>query len=91
MATKENKLVKKALDDIEVLTGDSEVKRIAELRKKWIMDENWKLENATNNGIKQGIIEVAKNMLNSNIDIDVIASVTNLTHEEIEVINKSNK
>ena len=52
------------------------------------------LEDATNNGLKQGIkqgkLEIAKNMLNENIPIDMIIKITKLSKEEIENIdNKS--
>ena len=53
-------------------------------------------EEGFNNGIKEGImggiktweynnsLEIAKKMLNSNIDIDTIINITNLKREEIE-------
>jgi len=46
------------------------------------------LEEGTKIGIEQGSkqekIEIAKNMLKENMDIDIISEITSLTKEEIE-------
>jgi len=58
MAMKENKEIKKAVEDYEVLTGDEEVKRIAEIRLMSKLEENAALASAkakgTEEGLKQG-------------------------------------
>ena len=45
-------------------------------------------EKGTKEGTQQGIknrnIEIAKNMIKENIDIDIISKITGLTKEEIE-------
>ncbi len=54
--------------------------------------ENKKMTRAKKEGIEQGIkqgakekqLEIAKNMLNKNIDINTISEITSLTKEEIE-------
>ena len=69
-------------------------------RKGWTNEKNTQLYRATqeginigiNQGIKQGInqglqkrnIEIAKNLLEQNVDISIIMSATGLTKEEIE-------
>jgi len=92
----DNKLVQKAEDEFEYLTGDAAERRLAQLREKAIRDEaaNLKcarrkgLEEGIQQGIEQGIekqkIETAKKMLAKNISTDIIMEVTELTKEEIE-------
>ena len=58
MAKKENKEIKKAVEEYEVLTGEEEVKRLAELRLMSKLEENSALATArakgTEEGLKQG-------------------------------------
>ena len=84
----DNKLVQKAEDEFEYLTGDAETRRLAELREKAIRDEAANLKCARRKGIEEGIekqkIETAKKMLAEKIDIELIIKITELTKEEIE-------
>ena len=92
----DNKLVQKAEDEFEYLTGDAETRRLAELREKAIRDEAAGLKSARRKGIEEGIqqgieqgieknkIEIAKKMLAEKIDIELIMKITELTKEEIE-------
>lgn len=88
IAMKENKEIRKAQEELEYLSGDEEVRRIAELREKKIRDEITNLEGAKEEGEKKGIlkskIETAKKLLQENISIDTIIRATGLTKEEIE-------
>ena len=62
MASKENKNVKKAMENYEVLTGDAEVKRLAEIRLMSKLEEKSALltereagrEEGREEGIKEG-------------------------------------
>ncbi|MBO6233642.1 MAG: Rpn family recombination-promoting nuclease/putative transposase [Clostridia bacterium] len=92
----DNKLVQKAEDEFEYLTGDAETRRLAELREKAIRDEAAGLKSARRKGIEEGIqqgiekgiekekIATAKKMLAEKIDIELIMKITELTKEEIE-------
>ena len=92
----DNKLVQKAEDEFEYLTGDAETRRLAELREKAIRDEAAGLKSARRKGIEEGIqqgieqgieknkIEIAKKMLAEKIDIELIMKITELTKKEIE-------
>ncbi len=92
----DNKLVQKAEDEFEYLTGDAETRRLAELREKAIRDEAAGLKSARRKGVEEGIqqgieqgieknkIEIAKKMLAEKIDIELIMKITELTKEEIE-------
>ena len=54
MASKENKNVKKAMENYEVLTGDAEVKRLAEIRLMSKLEEKSALSTAREEGIRKG-------------------------------------
>ena len=54
MAEKNNKVLKKARKEITYLTGDDEVRRLAELREKWDLEFNASMQNAKKIGEKLG-------------------------------------
>ena len=53
MAEKKNKILKEARQEVTYLTGDAEVKRLAELRENWNMERIWDEDLARKEGIKQ--------------------------------------
>ena len=99
MAEKKNKTIEKARIEMNYLTGDAEVRRLAELREKWEMDYVSGINYARNEGKKEGIeegekrgkeigikesqIKIAKEMLKKNLPINLISEITKLTEEEI--------
>ena len=80
----DNKYVKKAEKELEYLSGDEETRRLAELREKAIRDELAAIAQARDEGINDGIIKVAKKMLEKKMDIALIMEMTGLTKEKIE-------
>ena len=100
MAEKKNKTLEKARKEMTYLTGDEEIRRLAELREKWEMDWNSSMDYSKREGIKEGKkegikegvtegrkkerIENAKKMKEKNIPIETIVEITGLTKEEIE-------
>ena len=102
MAEKKNKTLKKAREEMEYLTGDEAVRRLAELRKKWEMDYvsgmSLAEERGKEKGIKQGKEEgmregkkeekrkIAKKLLKKGVTISEIQEITGLEIEEIEHI-----
>ena len=96
----ENKAIKKAIGELEQVSGDEKIRRIAELKEKYIRDEQASLEYAKDEGYKTGKeegmkagieegrnernLDIAKNLLKQNIAIDIISKATGLTQEEIE-------
>ena len=54
MAKKENEEVKKASEDFDVLTGDEEIKRLAEIRLMSMLEEKSALATAREKGNKEG-------------------------------------
>ena len=100
MAEKKNVVIKRAKKEMNYLTGDEEIKRLAELREKWKIEYDLCMNYERNEGISQGLTqgriqgekskakEIAKNMLKLNMPIEQIMEITKLTREEIEVIQE---
>ena len=92
MASKENKNVKKAMENYEVLTGDAEVKRLAEIRLMSKLEEKSALlterEAGREEGREERIKEVAKKLLKEKIPIEKIAKITGLSEEELKELAK---
>ena len=84
MAEEKNKTLGKARIEMNYLTGEEEVKRLAELREKWEMDYNSGMGHARREGIKETKFEVAKKMKEEKLPIELIIKITGLTKEEIE-------
>jgi len=84
MAQEKNETIKKAGIEMKELTGDEEVRRIAELREKWEMDRISEINYAKEQGEKEKAIEIAKAMLEKGMDIELIHEVTKLSIEEIK-------
>ena len=93
MAENKNETLKKARIEMNYLTGDAEVRRLAELREKWEMDRVSAINHATRVGIEKGmekgIIKTAQNLIKMGMPIEQIAKATGLSEEEIEKIKKS--
>ena len=100
---KENRKIKEAMDELEKISKDKELRRVAELREKAIRDEKNGLRHAREEGVKEGIKEgmkqgmekkieeVTKRMLKLNIPMQDIINTTDLTEKEILNIKKSIK
>ena len=92
---KENKEIEKANEELEYLTGDDAVRRIAFLREKAERDYITNMSGAREEGIEEGekkkTIEIAKEMLAKGIKIELIKEITKLSEEELENIKKSPK
>ena len=84
MAEEKNKVLQKARIEMNYLTGDAEVRRLAELREKWEMDRISGLSYAKKEGIEQTKKEIVKEMLKQGLNIDLIMSITKLSKTEIE-------
>ena len=54
MAEEKNKTIKEAKKEVEYLTGEEEIKRLAELREKWAMDRRSEISDAREEGIEEG-------------------------------------
>ena len=92
VAEEKNETLKKARVEMNYLTGDEEVGRLSELRKKWEMDRVSAINYAERKGEERGKklgkkernVEIAKEMKNKKIEVEHIAEITKLTVEEVE-------
>ena len=92
MAEEKNKVIKKARIEMNELTGDEAVRRLAELREKWEMDRRSDIDYAKEEGKAEGRIEgakkekrlIAKELLDQGVDIEIISNATGLSVQEIE-------
>lgn len=93
VAEKKNETLKKARIEMNYLTGDAEVRRLAELREKWEMDRISAINHATRvgkeEGAKEKAIQIAKEMLNESISVETIMKLTKLSKEEIKKIKRN--
>ena len=84
----ENKNIRKAIDELEQVSGDEKIQRIAELREKAIRDETTNLNSARKEGKLEGernkAKEIAKKMKAKGNTTEEIIEMTELTQEEIE-------
>ncbi|MBQ9659138.1 MAG: hypothetical protein IJV31_10325, partial [Clostridia bacterium] len=87
LAEKNNQIIEKAKIELGTLTGDEEIKRIAELKEKWEMDYNSAIQNAEDRGRTTSLLQVAKKLISFNTPIEQIVEITGLTEEEIKMIN----
>lgn len=90
VAEKKNKTLQKARAEMNYLTGDAAVRRLAELREKWEMDYNSGIDYAKREGKKEANKEMARKMLEEEIDIKIIEKVTGFSKEEIENLKYNN-
>lgn len=90
LAEKKNKTIERAKIEMRYLTGEAELRRLADLEEKWEMDYNSGMSYAKEEGKKEGVkenkIETAKKLIKLNMPIEQIIEITELTKEEIEEI-----
>ena len=98
--SKNDKVIEKAQKELEYLTGDAEIKRLAELKQKAIRDEiatrrlgeEEGLKKGIKQGVKQGVkqgeamskLRIAKAFIYNGVDINLVSKCTGLTKKEIK-------
>ncbi len=99
MACEKNEKVRRAVDNYEVLIGDEEVKRLAEIRLMAKLEEKSALDCAREEGEERGKEigrkegeeqnrrEIAQKMKKQKMPIKQIAEITGLSEKEIEKIS----
>ncbi len=87
---KKYKTIQEAVDELNRLNANDEVRELAFYQDIARLDRNTELREAREEGIEQGIqqrnISIAQKMLELKIDIELIMEATGLTKEEIEQI-----
>ena len=96
MAEKENKEIKRAIDTLDFISEDpkererhnsiimAEYNRLTSEHNFFEAGVEEGIEKGIEKGKKEGIIKIAKAMLEKNIPIETIMEITELTKEEIE-------
>lgn len=88
MAEEKNETLKKARIEMNYLTGNEEVRRLAELQEKWEMDYKSVRRAGKEEGKEEGSQAekqaIAKKMLDKKLPIALIQEITQLTQEEIK-------
>jgi len=101
---KTDKILNKAEEEYEYLSGDEEIKRLTELRNRAIRELKGSysaglkegteigiqkgIEKGIKEGIQKGKTELVKNMLLDNVSTEKIIKYTNLTKEQILNLKK---
>lgn len=88
--------LKRAKKVLEEISEDEHERYLADLREKYVLDQNNLVKTGYDRGFEQGVkdgveqgstqreIEIAKEMKKQNYSIEEIQKITNLTKEEIE-------
>ena len=94
----ENEDIKKAKEELERIKLNEKDQRLAELRMKYILDQNAIRNSGFREGKEVGLqegkqmgkkaekIEIAKKLISLKMPIEQIIQITNLTEEEIKQI-----
>ncbi len=97
-----NEKIKKANEELEILSADEEARELAEFRESSLREmasaKNYGYSLGKEEGLKKGLkkgeekakkekYEMIKSMIKENASIDFISKVTGLTKEEIVKIN----
>lgn len=92
MVVKNNEVLEKAKVKITRITGDEIIRRRAQLEEEWLIDRNsvisYAKEKALKEGKREGQIEIAKEMIKKNMEIELISQITKLAIKDIEKIKQ---
>ena len=87
-----NKEIVKAKKVLEEISQDEHERYLAELREKYILDQNNIEAPGYDKGLKQGIKEgkreIAKEMIKEKMPLEVISKITKIPKEELQEIQK---
>jgi len=83
-----NPMIHKAFHGLTTLSADDIARDLAERREKALKDEAMFLEEAMNKGLKKGMKQVAKFLLEMGDPLDKIGKATGLTVEEIRQLGQ---
>ncbi len=87
--------VKMAKEELDKIRQNKREERLAELRQKYIMDQNaieeYGYDRGKEEGIKENRLEIAKKMLEQNATIEFVVTCTGLTKEQVEKLREKVK
>ncbi|WP_297278142.1 Rpn family recombination-promoting nuclease/putative transposase [uncultured Brachyspira sp.] len=83
----ENYIMSKVIEKYDIFTSDEETMQMYNAREAFLYGQEIMLKREREEGIKEGIekekYDLAKNMKNENLDINLISKITGLSTEEI--------
>ena len=82
----ENEELKLAKEELERIKQNEKDQRLAELRMKYILDQNSIRSSGFREGKKKTQFKIAEKLINLNMPIEQIIEITELTEEEIKSI-----
>ena len=82
----ENKEIKKAMNELEEISQDEELRRVEELKEKAILDEQMARNGLTEYGREEERKEIVKRLIDLNYPNDEIIKITGLLEKELEEI-----
>jgi predicted transposase/invertase (TIGR01784 family) len=77
-------LIKKAEEKLTYMSLNDEMRRMYELREKFLRDSVTQIEGAKEEGKKEKAKEIAKNLLKDGFSIEKVQKLTGLDEEEIK-------
>ena len=83
-----NKEIVKAKKVLEEISQDEHERYLAELREKYILDQNNIEATGYDKGLKQGKKEIAKEMIKEKMPLEVISKITKIPKKELQEIKK---
>lgn len=84
MLAKENPEIEKAYDALQDLSNDEVLRHEAQQHEMYLQNELSINEERYEQGMKEGKIEIAKNLLRINLPLEQISTTTGLSISEIE-------
>ena len=84
------KAIEKAKEKLEQISNDEHEKYLAELREKYIRDQYSIEAYGYDRGKEEKTIEIARKLLEQNVEIEVIKTCTGLSEEEIKALKINN-
>ena len=95
MASEANPVIRKATDMLTAMSRDEEERLRYEAREEFLFDQQYGLQAARREGIKEGIIknkqETARKLIKKGMDDQFIREITGLELEEISSLRDEKK
>jgi len=91
MITKRNPQVGRTAVKLRKLSADEQARDMFERREKGLRDYNTALSEAEKKGKQEGVLEIARKLIESKMPIEEIIKFTSLTREQVEALPKTDE
>lgn len=86
MLALKNQGIKKAYNELQVISKNEKARMAYEARQAEIHDQMTRIKSAKEEGATEKAIEIARNLINLNIDIETIIKASGLSKDDIEAL-----